>query len=106
MSSIIPRNYPKTAHSDNYAERLLRVRGIATLRTLLIWSTSFEMFARNGRWGTCGGCPRDAAGNVHPEFCTLTDRGDHQLTAAGLAESYQSEYTRQHDRAMKEIEER
>lgn len=90
----------------NYVDRLLRVKSIATERTLLIWSTSFELFARNGRWGTCGGCPRDAARNVHPEFCTFTDRTDHQLDAEGLAESYRSEYTRQHDRAMKEIEER
>lgn len=38
-----------------------------------------ELIARNGRWGTCGACPRDAKGNVFPERCDYTDRYDHNL---------------------------
>lgn len=40
----------------------------------------FHMFARNGRWGTCGDCPRDTADNIYPEFCPNTKRYDHLLT--------------------------
>jgi hypothetical protein len=88
-----------------YVERVLKVKSIAAQRTLKIWSGSFELFARNGRWGDRGGCPRDAASNVHPEFCADTDRHDHQLKAKDLADAYDREYKLQHDRAMKEIEE-
>lgn len=37
-----------------------------------------ELIARNGRWGTCSGCPREG-GKVYPERCKYTDRYDHQL---------------------------
>jgi protein gp37 len=36
---------------------------------------------RNGRWGCCSGCPRDAAGMRYPERCAFTARYDHNLTA-------------------------
>jgi hypothetical protein len=39
-----------------------------------------ELIARNGRWGTCSGCPRDAKGTVFPERCGFTDRYDHNLS--------------------------
>ena len=39
-----------------------------------------ELIARNGRWGTCGGCPRDAKGNVFPERCDYTTRSDHNIS--------------------------
>lgn len=42
-------------------------------------------FARNGRWGTCADCPRDAAG-VYPERCQFADNYDHALTARALDE--------------------
>lgn len=38
------------------------------------------LVARNGRWGTCGGCPRDAEGRAYPERCEFTGRYDHNLT--------------------------
>jgi protein gp37 len=38
-----------------------------------------ELSRRNGRWGTCGDCPRDGEGNVYPERCKYTSRYDHQL---------------------------
>lgn len=47
----------------------------------------FRAFSRNGRWGTCGGCPRSGP-DVYPEFCTDTKRGDHQLTLDGLVHSW------------------
>ena len=37
-----------------------------------------ELIDRNGRWGTCGFCPR-RSGKVYPEECEYTTRGDHQL---------------------------
>lgn len=49
---------------------------------------SFRQFARNGRWGTCGGCPHDEEGRAYPEFCASTDRYDHRLTVEDLAETY------------------
>lgn len=49
----------------------------------------FQMFARNGRWGTCNDCPRDFMDNVYPEFCKNTERYDHQLSLTELAEQYQ-----------------
>lgn len=51
---------------------------------------AFRQFSRNGRWGTCGGCPRDARGDAYPEFCEHTERYDHQLTATQLAENFES----------------
>lgn len=53
-------------------------------------SSHFRMFARNGRWGTCGGCPRDSEGNAYPEFCEFTKRHDHKLTVDDLAEMHKS----------------
>lgn len=49
---------------------------------------SFRQFARNGRLGTCGGCPRDSQGNVYPEFCLFTYRDEHLLNATLLAEQF------------------
>lgn len=37
------------------------------------------LLQRNGRWGTCSGCPRDAKGMPCPERCAFTDRHDHHL---------------------------
>jgi len=37
-----------------------------------------ELLRRNGRWGTCVDCPRDARG-VYPERCKHTKHYDHQL---------------------------
>ena len=39
---------------------------------------SREQILRNGRWGTCAGCPRDAQG-IHPENCPYTERYDHNI---------------------------
>lgn len=50
---------------------------------------SFVQFSRNGRWGTCGYCPRDREHHAFPEFCAFTDRYDHQLTAKELAENFE-----------------
>ena len=41
-------------------------------------------FSRNGRWGTCGDCPRDVDGAVYPEFCHYTYRYDHHLDIDSL----------------------
>lgn len=43
-----------------------------------------DLLVRNGRWGTCGACPREG-GRVHPEKCLYTDRGDHRLDATSAA---------------------
>jgi hypothetical protein len=48
---------------------------------------AFRIYARNGRWGTCGGCPHDEEGNAYPEFCDFTARYDHNMTAAELADA-------------------
>jgi hypothetical protein len=37
------------------------------------------LLLRNGRWGTCSGCPRDALGHAFPEECKFTNRYDHNL---------------------------
>lgn len=44
-----------------------------------------QQFYRNGRWGTCGSCPRDSGGKHYPEFCENTNRYDHHLSIDGLA---------------------
>jgi len=49
----------------------------------------FHCFARNGRWGTCGDCPCDREGGVHPEFCANTLRYDHQLDVKSLVEQWE-----------------
>jgi hypothetical protein len=38
-----------------------------------------ELIRRNGRFGTCADCPRDASGKVYPEKCKNTERQDHWL---------------------------
>lgn len=50
---------------------------------------AFRQFSRNGRWGTCGACPRDSEKHVYPEFCPETDRYDHWLSAQGLADQFE-----------------
>ena len=50
----------------------------------------FIQFSRNGRWGTCGACPRDSNGHVYPEFCKYTERCDHQLTVDDLARTHKA----------------
>lgn len=37
------------------------------------------LLARNGRWGTCGACPRGEGGHVEPERCEYTSRSDHNI---------------------------
>jgi len=49
---------------------------------------AFSQFGRNGRWGDCASCPRDAEGHAFPEFCSFTDRYDHQLSLGGLVFQY------------------
>lgn len=49
---------------------------------------AFVQFSRNGRWGTCGGCPRDAQGRAYPEFCPTKERYDHNLSMAELASTW------------------
>lgn len=51
-------------------------------------SDDFRQMSRNGRWGTCAGCPCDAQGHAYPEFCVFTQRYDHQLDAYALAERF------------------
>jgi len=36
------------------------------------------LMLRNGRWGTCSGCPQSGK-DVYPERCGLTDRYDHNI---------------------------
>ena len=49
---------------------------------------AFACFMRNGRWGTCGSCPRLADGMVVPELCPNTEGSDHHLTLEGLVDQY------------------
>lgn len=49
---------------------------------------AFRQFSRNGRWGTCGACPRDSDGAVYPESCENTNCCDHQLTIESLVEQH------------------
>jgi hypothetical protein len=41
--------------------------------------SAFRQLIRNGRWGSCGLCPRDAEGRPYPEACVNTRRDDHQF---------------------------
>ncbi len=50
----------------------------------------FRQFMRNGRWGTCVGCPRDKQNRAYPEFCSSTKRYDHQLNVDELAHMYKA----------------
>lgn len=38
-----------------------------------------ELCERNGRWGSCGACPIDSVGMIHPEDCENKDRYDHNI---------------------------
>ncbi len=56
----------------------------------LLLKDCFLQFSRNGRWGTCGACPRDSDGHAYPEFCAFTERYDHQLSVDELAEAHKA----------------
>jgi hypothetical protein len=60
----------------------------ATRDAIAELGSSFRQFSRNGRWGTCGDCPRDTDGNAYPEFCENTERGDHHLNVDSLADQW------------------
>lgn len=59
-----------------------------TRQALAEMSKHFVCFSRNGRWGTCGDCPRDTVGNPYPEFCVYTSRGDHKLDIEDLSSQW------------------
>ena len=50
-------------------------------------AAAFRAYSRNGRWGTCGDCPRDGDGLVIPELCENAKRYDHHLTIDELCEA-------------------
>ena len=54
------------------------------------FSDGFRQFSRNGRWGTCGDCPRDSENCAYPEFCKNTSRYDHLLDVDGLCQQYKN----------------
>ena len=53
------------------------------------------LIMRNGRWGTCGGCPGGAQG-VRLEQCSFTERYDHNIdsTKDGKFYAYDREVPR------------
>jgi hypothetical protein len=62
-------------------------------RALKTHSGAIHTFARIGRWGTCGDCPRDSRGYAYPEFCVNTGRYDHHLDMKSLSEQWYHTYT-------------
>lgn len=46
---------------------------------------------RNGRWGTCVGCPRDG-NSVHPEICSETRRYDHNIHSTRNGKFYEYDW--------------
>jgi len=58
---------------------------------------AYRQFARNFRWGGCGGCPTDTSGHAYPEFCGHTERHDHNQDAEQLFKTYQK-YRKDWDR--------
>lgn len=66
-----------------------------TERALRYHSGALQMFARNGRWGTCVECPQVGFGcMVLPELCKNTDRYDHHLDMKMLCDNWYHTYTR------------
>lgn len=62
-----------------------RAHAAAELRSALV------DFSRNGRWGSCGRCPRDGYGRKLPELCAFTDYDDHQLDIDELSRRFKQE---------------
>jgi hypothetical protein len=62
-------------------------------------SDAFRQFARNGRWGTCGACPRDGRGDAYPEYCQFTNRYDHQIDVKSLGEQFENDLREHKKRA-------
>ncbi len=61
----------------------------ATKQALRQTADTFRQFSRNGRWGSCGFCPRDMHGHSYPEFCKEGHRVTHWMTAKDLAENFE-----------------
>jgi len=62
-----------------------RTHAVAELRS------AFADFSRNGRWGTCDGCPCDGYGRKLPELCEASDRDDHQFDIDTLTARFKAE---------------
>ena len=64
----------------------------------------FEQFRRNGKWGTCGDCPK-TDGKSFPEFCINFKRSDHTLDITSMCEQYKLRVNRynkvKHEQAKK-----
>lgn len=65
-------------------------------------------FYRNGRWGDCVDCPRDADGKAYPEFCNHTKRYDHNLSIQGLTnqillDEREIKKARENEQAMRSV---
>lgn len=70
------REYGKSNIPDHYTVQVYELTATALKPD---HHSRAELIARNGRWGTCGACPRDHMGKVFPERCDYTDRYDHNL---------------------------
>ncbi len=69
----------------------------SNLKALKRTRGSFELFARNGRWGTCCDCPYDGNGRILPELCRFTERYDHNLILDDLVWQHKN-YIKEYDR--------
>lgn len=68
-------NRPNTTDAD---DRLLLAEYVSRTYPPSRNYNARVLILRNGRWGTCVGCPRDVDG-AHPEHCAYTDRYDHNI---------------------------
>lgn len=71
------REYIKSNIPDHYTAQVYEITATALPPD---HHSRAELIARNGRWGTCGACPRDMLGKVFPERCQFTDRYDHNIS--------------------------
>ncbi len=71
------REYGKSNIPDHYTATVYKLTATALPPD---HHSRAELIARNGRWGTCSGCPRNKLGKVFPERCQFTDRYDHNIS--------------------------
>lgn len=71
------REYIKSNIPDHYTAQVYEITAKALPPD---HHSRAELIARNGRWGTCSGCPRDLNGKVFPERCEYTGRYDHNIS--------------------------
>jgi hypothetical protein len=92
---MTPQTTITRAQAEAMSDRELLAAAVAKQSPRSHEYNARALILRNGRWGTCSGCPHEQDGK-HPEECDFTQRYDHNIdaTSDGKFFSYGKEVPR------------